>query len=104
MPTRELCVDAAQGRVYVSFRSRLERVSDDHAPSCPCPVSTAPPCPVTTRLQLLKDFKAQHAAHVCKVRSFKQCLRLHYPTATKEELTRWLAWVGKVEAEEAEAA
>ena len=55
-------------------------------------------------LELLKDFKSQHAEGVCKVKSFKQLLRLQYPTATKEELGRWLEWVAMVEAAEAEAA
>ena len=55
-------------------------------------------------LVLLADFKSQHAEGVCKVKSFKQLLRLQYPTATKEELGRWLEWVSMVEAAEAEAA
>ena len=55
-------------------------------------------------MQLLKDFRSQQKDRVCRVRTFKQLLRLHFPTATKDEMARWLDWVASVEAAEREEA
>eukprot|EP00966_Prymnesium_polylepis_P061989 1438369-Prymnesium_polylepis.1 len=52
--------------------------------------------------ELLFDFKAQHRAGVCRVPTFRQLLRLQYPSATPEDLGRMLKYVAKLESIEQE--
>jgi len=52
--------------------------------------------------ELLEDFKAQHRAGVCKVPTFRQLIRLHYPTTSTEEINLWMQYVKGLEAAAAE--
>ncbi|KAL1526061.1 hypothetical protein AB1Y20_020882 [Prymnesium parvum] len=54
-------------------------------------------------LQLLREFKDQQAGGVCKVKTFRQLLRLYHPTATPHEISLWMSWVAQIQAEWAEA-
>lgn len=44
-------------------------------------------------LRLLREFDDQHARGVCKVATFKQLLRLHFPNASQQEIANWVLWV-----------
>lgn len=47
---------------------------------------------------LLADFKAQHQAGVCRVPTFRELLRITFPTTSADEINKWLKWLAEHEA------
>ena len=41
-------------------------------------------------LELLEEFRSQHARGVCAAKSFRQLLRIQYPGATHAEMKLWM--------------
>ena len=69
------------------WRRAAENFALSEEPGPPRPGQPQPLHNVRKRevIRLLRHFSQQHDAHICRVRSFAQLLRLEYPKASAEE-------------------